>query len=100
MQNIVTYSLVFIDESGRASSSVFLNQTGSLDTRPCGSEAGPSISMTRSKHSVFIEQTKLYVANPFSFSFSFSFSSVVRIDEENEGNEENHLTHHLLGPAP
>ena len=30
--------------------------------------AGPSISMTRSKHSVFIKQTKLDVANPFSFS--------------------------------
>ena len=34
-------------------------------------------------------------------SVSVSVSvSVVRIDEENEGNEENHLTHHLLGPAP
>ena len=56
-------------------------------------QAGPSISITRSKHPVFIEQTKLDVANPFSFS------SVVRIDEGNEGNEESHLTHHMQGPA-
>ena len=35
-------------------------------------QAGPSISITRSKHPVFIEQTKLDVANPFSFSFSCS----------------------------
>ena len=64
-------------------------------------QAGPSISMTRSKHSVFIKQSKLDVANPFS-SVQFSsvqFSSVVRIDEGNEGNEESHLTHHMLGPA-
>ena len=55
--------------------------------------AGPSISITHSKHSVFNEQTKLDVANPFSFS------SVVRIDEGNEGNEESHLTHYMLSPA-
>ena len=89
----MTNSSVFIDESGRAISFVFTDQTESLDTRPCRSEAGPSISMTRSKHSVFIKQTKLDVANPFSFS------SVVRIDEGNEGNEESHLTHYMLSPA-
>ena len=55
--------------------------------------AGPSISITRSKHSVFIEQTKLDVANPFSFS------SVVRIDEGNKENEGSHLTLPMLGPA-
>ena len=81
----MTNSSVFIDESGRAISFVFINQSG------------PLISMTRSKHLVFIEQTKLDVANPFSFSFSFS--SVVRIDEGNEGNEESHLTHYMLSPA-
>ena len=53
--------------------------------------AGSSISMTRSKHSVFNKQTKLDVANPFS--------SVVRIDEGNEGNEGSHLTHPMSGPA-
>ena len=73
---IMRNSSVSIDESGRAISSVFLNQISSLGTRPCESVSGPLNFYDTFKTPRFSLSKLSWMLQTLSNQFQFSFSSV------------------------